>query len=117
MINAPVYLTEKAENYIADILQQNPGKHLRVSVSNKGCSGHKYQYDLRDWDDHAKFDEVIDWDRGRLVVESSSLMALLGSTLDLEVTTFESQLVWDNPMAVSQCGCGESFQLASDIHR
>ena len=115
MIKAPVYLTEKAERYIAEILQQNPGKHLRVSVNNKGCSGHKYAYDLRDWDDRGKFDELVDWDGGRLVIDSSSLMSLLGSTLDLSETTFESQLVWDNPMAVNSCGCGESFQLLSDI--
>ena len=43
-------------------------------------------------------------------------MALLGSELDLQITQFESQLVWHNPMAVNACGCGESFQLVTDIH-
>ena len=115
-MRAAVTLTESAQAHIAAILSGNPGKHLRVAVNNKGCSGHKYEYDLRDWDDTAKFDEVFDWPGGRLVIDGASLMALIGSELDLQSTQFESQLVWRNPMAVNACGCGESFQLASDIH-
>ena len=115
-MRAAVTLTESAQAHIGAILAHNPGKHLRVAVNNKGCSGHKYEYDLRDWDDTAKFDEVVDWPGGRLVIDGASLMALIGSELDLQSTQFESQLVWRNPMAVNACGCGESFQLASDIH-
>ena len=115
-MRAAVTLTESAQAHIADILANNPGKHLRVSINNRGCSGHKYEYELRDWDDRARFDEVVDWPGGRLVIDGASLMALIGSELDLQSTQFESQLVWRNPMAVNACGCGESFQLASDIH-
>ena len=115
-MKSAVTITEVAQVHIAQILSSNPGKHLRISISNKGCSGHKYEYALRDWDNRERFDEVIDWPNGRLVIESKSLMGLLGSVLDLKTTQFESQLVWANPLAVNACGCGESFQLVTDVH-
>ena len=42
-MRAAVTLTESAQAHIGAILAHNPGKHLRVSVNNKGCSGHKYE--------------------------------------------------------------------------
>lgn len=109
-----VTITDGARAYVSEVLSGNPGKHLRVSINNKGCSGHKYQYDLMDWDDIRPMDEVVDWEGGRLVVDAMSLLGLLGSRLDLRTTQFESQLVWDNPMAMNSCGCGESFQLSGE---
>jgi len=115
-MRSAVDITESAKAHIAAILANNPGKHLRVSINNRGCSGHKYEYQLRDWDDRAKFDETVDWPGGRLVIDGTSLLGLIGSELDLQTTQFESQLVWHNPMAVNACGCGESFQLVYDFH-
>lgn len=111
-----IYMTPAAEAYVTEILAKNPGKHLRVSVNNKGCAGHKYQYDLRDWDDIQKLDETVNWANGRLVIDGRSMMLLLGSTLDLHQTDFEQQLVWDNPMASSTCGCGASFSSTTGGH-
>lgn len=115
-MRAAVTLTDMAKGHIATILAGNPGKHLRVSINNRGCSGHKYQYDLMDWDDVRPLDEVVDWENGRLVVDGMSLLGLLGSRLDLRTDRFESQLVWENPMATNHCGCGESFQLSGSGH-
>jgi iron-sulfur cluster assembly accessory protein len=115
-MRSAVDITDAAKAHIAAILANNPGKHLRVSINNRGCSGHKYEYELRDWDDREKFDETVDWTGGRLVIDGTSLLGLVGSELDLQTTQFESQLVWHNPMAVNACGCGESFQLVSDFH-
>lgn len=107
-----VDITDAAKDYIANLLESNPGKHLRVSINNKGCSGHKYQYDLADRGSENPMDELVDWPTGRLVIDGPSLLGLIGSRLDLKTNKFESQLVWENPMAINQCGCGESFQLA-----
>ena len=109
-----VSVTNAAKQHIGTILANNPGKHLRVGVDNKGCSGHKYTYSLREWDQYAKFDEVVNWDGGRLVIDGASILSLIGSILDLKTNQFESQLIWSNPLAVNLCGCGESFQLVSD---
>lgn len=109
-----VEVTDAAKAHVSRILEGNPGKHIRVSINNKGCSGHKYQYDLADWDDVRPLDEVVEWPGGRLVIDGMSLLGLIGSRLDLRSDMFESQLVWLNPRAVNACGCGESFQLSGD---
>lgn len=112
-----VTITPAAKQYISEVLKNNPGKHLRVGVDNRGCSGHKYAYELRDWDQFNKFDEVVDWVDGRLVLDSASILSVIGSILDLKTTEFESQLIWSNPLAINTCGCGESFQLATDVKK
>ena len=117
MTKEPVTITTAAKQYISELLKNNPGKHLRVGVDNRGCSGHKYTYDLRDWDQYNTFDEVVNWENGRLVIDGTSIFSLIGSTLDLKTTQFESQLIWANPFAMNLCGCGESFQLATDLKK
>lgn len=113
----PVIITATAKQYITEILKNNPNKHLRIGVNNKGCSGHKYTYDLCDWDQYGKFDEVVEWDTSRVVIDGASILSLIGSILDLKTTEFESQLIWSNPLAINTCGCGESFQLATDLKK
>lgn len=88
-------------------------KCLLVGYNNKGCSGHKYTFEMINDHEIGKHDEVVTLSSGKLVVSSSSLIGLLGSTLDLNEDQFEQKLVWKNPFAINQCGCGESFQLDS----
>lgn len=108
---AIITITESADRFVSSILRSNPGKSLMVGYNNKGCSGHKYTFDLIEDDQISINDEAIQVSGGKVVVGSTSLMGLLGSTLDLREDRFEQQLVWNNPFAVNQCGCGDSFQL------
>jgi iron-sulfur cluster assembly accessory protein len=111
-----IEVTAAAQAHVSAILSANPGKHLRVSINSQGCSGHKYQYDLCDWDSLGRWDEVIDWPGGRVVLDAKSLLGLMGSTLDLSVDIWATQLIWHNPQAQHACGCGESFALADSAH-
>lgn len=106
-----VNITQPADGYISAILRDNPGKCLMVGYDNKGCSGHKYTFQLIEETEIGSHDEVVSVTNGKLVVSATSLIGLLGSTLDLKQDQFEQKLVWHNPFAVNQCGCGESFQL------
>lgn len=106
-----INVTPSADRYVSNILASNPGKSLLVGYNNKGCSGHKYTFDLISSEDVGAHDERVAVTGGEIIVGSSSLMGLLGSTLDLKEDLFEQQLTWNNPFAVNQCGCGESFQL------
>lgn len=108
---AIINITDPADRYVSAILVANPGKSLLVGYNNKGCSGHKYTFDLIDESQISTNDETVQISGGKVVVGATSLMGLLGSTLDLKEDRFEQQLIWHNPFAVNQCGCGESFQL------
>ena len=106
-----VTVTEEAKTYISDLLQEHPGKCLAVRINDKGCGGHKYEYALFDWDAQGPGDEVMDWPGARLMIDSSSVMWMIGSTLALESSPWDQRLAWVNPMATATCGCGESFSL------
>lgn len=104
----PICITHSAQDRIREILQQHPENYLMVGVNNKGCSGHSYTFDLVQPSQIKKFDEVIKIDDISVVVEASSLLKLIGSTLDWHSDRFGSKFVWHNPMVKNTCGCGES---------
>lgn len=104
-----IIVTENAKFYINERLYND--KLLLIKMNNKGCSGHSIEYDLIDPNNIKKYDEVIRWQNGGLVIEAMSVMGLLGSMLDVDSTIAESYLVWKNPNAINQCGCGSSFEL------
>lgn len=109
-----ISVTAAADEYVSGILLSNPGKMLMVGYDNKGCSGHKYTFNLIDPDEVEPNDDVVDIGYGSIVVPARYMMGLLGSTLDLVGDTFGQHLEWNNPLAVNKCGCGESFQISGE---
>lgn len=107
-----ITITPAAAQHLHGILKNNPGKSIKVSIDAKGCAGHRYRYDLVDA--AAPLDIAIEADWGILLLDAKSSMYLIGSTLDMKIDGFNSNLVWNNPWAVDSCGCGESFSLESD---
>jgi iron-sulfur cluster assembly protein len=103
-----IQITESAQTHLNHLIVLNPGKHIRVSLNNKGCSGHSYVWDIIDQSDIKRFDEKINLVGGFLVIEAHSLLNLLGSTLDWQSAQFGEQFVWSNPNVKNMCGCGES---------
>lgn len=114
-MNDPIKITEAAARYVGAVLADNPGTALVVGFDNKGCSGHKYTFALCNESDIPEGVDAVGIPGGRVVIAPHSLMGLLGATLDLHEDQFEQHLFWDNPMAVSSCGCGDSFQLDGDL--
>jgi iron-sulfur cluster assembly accessory protein len=109
MNNEPITLTLAAEEYLAEIIEKNPGKAFFVGVNGKGCAGFQYEYDLVDIDTIEPADSVIERVWGKVVIDSASLIYILGSTLNLKEDLWSCELVWNNPLATSTCGCGKSF--------
>lgn len=109
MKKAIISISEDAKQYISLCCES---KYLmKVVITNKGCSGQKYSYELIDRFNIKKFDEVIVWDTGGIVIDAASVMYLIGSRLDLKKNMLEKYLIWENPQAINHCGCGESFSI------
>lgn len=104
-----ITVTPTARSYINERLDGDG--LLLTTINNKGCSGNSIEYRVIYPYDVGKFDEMILWEGGGIVIHSSSVMGLLGSTLDVKTTMIENYLVWENPQAVNKCGCGTSFEL------
>jgi len=84
---------------------------LRVGVRNKGCAG--LSYHLEYVDKPAKFDEVVEQDDVRVVIDSKALFSIIGSEMDWTEDALSSKFVFNNPNITDACGCGESFTVGS----
>jgi iron-sulfur cluster assembly protein len=62
-------------------MMSNPTPQLvRIGVRNKGCAG--LSYHLEYVDSPAKFDEVIEQDGVKVVIDSKALFSIIGSEMD-----------------------------------
>jgi iron-sulfur cluster assembly accessory protein len=107
-------VTPAAVDVIRTLLVQRniPNHGLRVFVSGGGCSG--MQYGMAFEESPREFDQVVEIDGIRLIVDSTSLMYLQGATIDYIDSLMGGGFRIDNPNAVSTCGCGHSFRTAQD---
>jgi iron-sulfur cluster assembly protein len=83
---------------------------LRVGVKAGGCSGLSYVFK---WETAPKpEDEIFSGADGtRIFVDKKSYKYLDGTVLDCDANMLGQSLVFRNPNAKSECGCGLSFQV------
>ena len=83
---------------------------LRVGVKAGGCSGLSYVFK---WEATPKTDdEVFEGPDGTLIfVDKKSHKYLDGTVLDCDPNMLGQSLIFRNPHAKSECGCGLSFQV------
>ncbi|GAA5936426.1 Fe-binding Fe/S cluster assembly protein ISA1 [Sporobolomyces koalae] len=104
---AAVSLTPTAVTRIRALLDSPEPKLIRVGVRNKGCAGMSYHLDYVDKPD--KFDEVVEQDGVRVVIDSKALFSIIGSEMDWQEDALQARFVFKNPNIKDACGCGESF--------
>ena len=104
-------LTDNALARIANVMNANKelGTKFRVYVTGGGCSG--FQYGFKFDSEIAFDDDVIDFDKFSVLLDSMSYPYLYGSTLDFIEDLSGSKFVIKNPNAKTTCGCGESFTI------
>ena len=109
----PFILTDAAKEQMATLLTKQPDRYaVRLSVLGGGCAGFKYDWGFYDnKEDLQSGDHLVEWDRGRFVVDAVSMMYVIGTTIDWREEVFGSQFEISNPTAKSGCGCGESFGI------
>jgi len=57
----------------------------------------------------AKFDEVVEQDNVKVLIDSKALFSIIGSEMDWTEDRISSKFVFNNPNVRDSCGCGESF--------
>lgn len=80
---------------------------LRVGIKARGCSGMAYFMEYAKTQDSD--DEIVEKDGVKVLVDPSSMMYLLGTTIDYVSNDVEEGFTFSNPNEKSRCGCGESF--------
>jgi iron-sulfur cluster assembly protein len=82
---------------------------LKIGIKKGGCAGMEYTLQ---WADAAgKFDEIVERDGARVIIDPQAVLYLLGTEMDYKVDKLAAQFVFNNPNQASACGCGESVNL------
>ena len=102
-------LTDSAVQRIAFVINAEKKSRFRVYVTGGGCSG--FQYGFKFDDDEAFDDDIIDFGKFKVLIDSMSYPYLYGSTLDFVEDLSGAKFVIENPNAKTTCGCGESFTV------
>jgi len=117
MKNNMITITESARTHIRDTLKKMDKPYLVFGLKGGGCAGFEYFREPADDDLYSKkgspdIDEMISLGEGKtLIVDGVSQMYILGSVIDYKNDFISSQLVVNNPMAKSSCGCGTSIAV------
>lgn len=108
-LKAPITLTENAKVHLRALNDGPEPKLIRISVKNRGCSGLTYHLEYIDKPD--KFDEIVEQDGIKVVIDSKALFSIIGSEMDWVDNKLSSKFVFKNPNSKGTCGCGESFMV------
>ena len=82
---------------------------LKIGLKKGGCAGMEYTMTWADKVD--KFDEVVEVEGARVIIDPQAVLYLLGTEMDYKTDKLASQFVFNNPNQKSACGCGESVNL------
>ncbi len=107
-----ITLTKNAADHVRHYLEKEPGLGLRVGVKRTGCSGWAYVVELAD---EVTDSDCVYEDQGlKIVVAENALEIIDGTEVDFVSAGLNRNFVFKNPNAGAECGCGESFSVATD---
>lgn len=102
-------LTPAAVEQLRTMLDQPDPKLIKVGVRNRGCSG--LAYHLEYVDKPGAFDEAVEQDGVKVLIDSKALFSIIGSEMDWAEDKLSQRFVFRNPNIKEECGCGESFMV------
>ena len=107
-----IEITVAASKRIREAMAEEgvPEGGLRVGVKAGGCSGFSYVFR---WEATPKSnDEIfVSQDGTKIFVDKKSYTYLKGTVLDCDTNMLGQSLIFRNPNAKSECGCGLSFEV------
>lgn len=92
---AAMVLTPNAITQIRALLDEPSPKLIKVSVKNRGCSGLAYHLDYVD--KPGAFDEMVEQDGVKVLVDSKALFSIIGSEMDWVEDKLSQRFVFKNP--------------------
>ena len=97
---AAMVLTPTAISHIRDLLALPEPKLIRVGVKNRGCSG--LAYHLEYVEKPGAFDETVEQDGVKVLIDSKALFSIIGSEMDWVEDKLNERFVFRNPN-ISKC--------------
>ncbi len=92
---AAMSLTPSATEQLRNLLALPEPKLIRVGVKNRGCSG--LAYHLEYVDKPGTFDEAVEQDGVKVLIDSRALFSIIGSEMDWVEDKLNQRFVFRNP--------------------
>ena len=92
---APITLTPTAVTQLRALFDQPESKFIRIGVKNRGCSG--LAYHLEYVDKAGTFDEAVEQDGVKVLIDSKALFSIIGSEMDWQEDKLMARFVFRNP--------------------
>lgn len=92
---AAMKLTPAAVEQLRTMLDQPDPKLIKVGVRNRGCSG--LAYHLEYVDKPGAFDEAVEQDGVKVLIDSKALFSIIGSEMDWAEDKLSQRFVFRNP--------------------
>lgn len=92
---AAMSLTPSATEHLRLLLALPEPKLIRVGVKNRGCSG--LAYHLEYVDKPGTFDEAVEQDGVKVLIDSKALFSIIGSEMDWVEDKLNQRFVFRNP--------------------
>jgi iron-sulfur cluster assembly protein len=92
---APITMTPKAVEQLRLLFEQPESKLIRVGVKNRGCSG--LAYHLEYVDKAGAFDETVEQDGVKVLIDSKALFSIIGSEMDWLEDKLSARFIFKNP--------------------
>lgn len=113
-----IKLSPTARLKLVDIANSHNVKNILFYVKGGGCNGFNYVFEPMYSDNnkllppHKIEQEIVQCDKNvNLVICNKSLFHLIGTRVDWRRDIMGDTFHFDNPNAVSKCGCGTSFSI------
>ena len=106
-----VQLSCNAKHKIIEIAKSHDVKHILFHIKGGGCNGFNYIFEPMNNTPHKTQETVPCNDDVNLVVCNKSLFHVIGTNIDWKKNIMGESFHFDNPNAVSECGCGTSFSI------
>jgi iron-sulfur cluster insertion protein len=108
---APIAVTDRAAEKAVQLAHREgfDQAFLRLRVVAGGCSGFSYKLSFEG--EPAAEDHVIEANELRVLIDPRSVPIVSGSTLEFSDEMLGGGFKVNNPQAVHECACGESFSV------
>lgn len=106
-----VNITKTAAARMVELLEKRgtPDAYVRIGTKTAGCSGLTYRLEFADNPEDG--DEFLEMHGVKVLLDPKSLLYILGTEIDFEITDLKSGFVFNNPNKKGECGCGDSFTV------
>ncbi|MDR1551406.1 MAG: iron-sulfur cluster assembly accessory protein [Holosporaceae bacterium] len=103
-------ISDKALDFIRKSIESEGSRGLRIDVIPGGCQGMTYELNfVNDKNPEDPSDLSITKDDVTFYIASRALVFVSGMSIDYVSNAIGGNLVFNNPNALSCCGCGRSF--------